>query len=717
MIFPLFHGFNEVFGAQFINGCSIRDAILFLLATPIQFGPPGILFYRGAYKSLRAGSANMDVLVALATSISYFFSLLQIIICILEHSSSPNTTFETSAVLITVIILGKYMETIAKGKTSQALDKLMDLAPSAARLVENWKEIHSEDSHNSHSEKQSQVVESNVNVENGSNANPRNVDEEHHSLRIREIDARLIQLGDILEVPRGSKLPCDGVIVQGTSSVDESLITGESVPVLKTVGCDVIGATVNESNTIYIEVNKEGEETVLSKIITLVENAQASRAPIQNLADTIASRFVPTVIGISIIVFIVWFVGFDTGLIKVDSLFGLTTGEHGHHSQVYYSFLFAISVLVISCPCALGLATPTAVMVATGKAAELGMLFKGGEPLEMAGRTNCIVFDKTGTLTQGKMQIVDIVRVADRSLHKILKMDQMPQSQNSKDFKSSRDRFWNYVYGAEKQSEHLIANAVCNFIDHSANGMNGDGEERSGNDRNSNGMEEEEELYRVKREYSTLSETPRLLRDRNAGPRFECKHWAPDAFEPHTGLGVTATYKDTTVMLGSLKYLDQHRVSAKKLAKSLKGEIDDEDYDDDLHQHQLSVSTSSAMSTGVSIHDDEEDRKYEDKYMFIVRQKASQLEAKGNSCIFVAVNGECCAILSIADRIKPDAPHVLDYLQNEEHIPCYMITGDHEVTAHAIGKVIGIPADHIAPMCLLQINKASFNSYKTRTVW
>merc|ERR1719216_201186 len=299
----------------------------------------------------------------------------------------------------------------------------MDLAPSAARLVENWKEIHSEDSHNSHSEKQSQVVESNVNVENGSNANPRNVEEEHYSLRIREIDARLIQLGDILEVPRGSKLPCDGVIVQGTSSVDESLITGESMAVHKKVGDEVIGATVNESNTIYIEVNKVGNETVLSKIITLVENAQASRAPIQNLADTIASRFVPTVIVISLIVFIVWLVGFQMGWIKVDSLFGLNTGEHGHHSEVYYAFLFAISVLVISCPCALGLATPTAVMVATGKAAELGMLFKGGEPLEMAGRTNCIVFDKTGTLTQGQMQIVSVHMLSNRCLHKILSLN------------------------------------------------------------------------------------------------------------------------------------------------------------------------------------------------------------------------------------------------------------------------------------------------------
>ena len=312
-------------------------------------------------------------------------------ICIYERNASPNTTFETSAVLITVIILGKYMETIAKGKTSQALDKLMDLAPSAARLVENWKNKSEEH----HDDKSQSKPDENENEEK--NDNDDDDEHMHRSLRIREIDARLIQLNDILEVPRGHKCPCDGVVVSGVSSMDESLITGESVPVHKEVGDEVIGATVNLSNTIYIKVNKIGNETVLSKIITLVENAQASRAPIQNLADVIASRFVPIVIAISILVFIVWFVGFDTGLIRVDSLFGLQTSEHGTHSTLYYSFLFAISVLVISCPCALGLATPTAVMVATGKAAELGILFKGGEPLEIAGQTNCIIFDKTGT--------------------------------------------------------------------------------------------------------------------------------------------------------------------------------------------------------------------------------------------------------------------------------------------------------------------------------
>eukprot|EP01083_Nonionella_stella_P209625 759710_1 len=421
MIFPWFSGFEEVFNTEFVAGCSIHDLILFLLATPIQFGPPGLLFYRGAYKSLRAGSANMDVLVALATSISYFFSIIQVVICIIGKNKSPNTTFETSAVLITVIILGKYMETIAKGKTSQALDKLMDLAPSVARLVENYSADENEDG-------------------------PK-------VLKIREIDARLIELNDVLEVSRGTKCPCDGQIIRGSSSMDESLITGESMAVHKSVNDEVIGATVNLSNTIYIRVNKIGAETVLSKIITLVENAQSSRAPIQNLADRIAAKFVPIVIAISVCVFIGWYIGFETGAIHVDRLFGLNSSQHGAHSSLYYSFLFAISVLVISCPCALGLATPTAVMVATGKAAELGILFKGGEPLEIAAQTNAVVFDKTGTLTQGKMQIVNVVKINDESLQKIL---------NCKD---ANNKFWNYIYGAEKQSEHLIATAVCNFIE------------------------------------------------------------------------------------------------------------------------------------------------------------------------------------------------------------------------------------------------------------
>jgi len=681
MIFPWFTGFEKIFDTEFIHGCSIHDAVLFLLATPIQFGPPGILFYRGALKSLRAGSANMDVLVALATSISYFFSLVQVVICIVEKNASPNTTFETSAVLITVIILGKYMETIAKGKTSQALDKLMDLAPSAARLVENWP-----DDVDHHAEEAEQG-------DKGNDGKEQNAEHERRSLKIREIDARYIQLNDILEVPRGNKCPCDGIIVQGESSLDESLITGESMAVHKEVGDEVIGATVNLSNTIYIRVNKVGNETVLSKIITLVENAQASRAPIQNLADVIASKFVPIVIAISVLVFIVWFTGFETGWIEVDNLFGLQRSEHGKHSSLYYSFLFSISVLVISCPCALGLATPTAVMVATGKAAELGILFKGGEPLEISGQTNCIVFDKTGTLTQGNMQIVDVVKVSDRSIHKILKFEK------NKDFKTARNVFWNYVYGAEKQSEHLIGMAVCNFIE-------GKKPENISNEiyRQMNDMKEEEDLdaEEERSRLESISETYQNLRDMNMGHQFELQHWSPDEFLPHTGLGVTAIYKDnennaTKVMIGNLKYMNDHRVNAKKFVKSLDDEHDDEDYENDDDPHKKKKQRKSSSSASLSAHDldPDDDMKYEDRYLAIVRKKAKELEMNGNTCVFVAVNDYLCGILAIADKIKQDAGHVVKYLQDELQINCYMITGDNEITASAIGKMIGIPPDRI----------------------
>eukprot|EP01083_Nonionella_stella_P063993 166388_1 len=637
MVFPWFSGFEDVFATEFVHGCSIRDFILFLLATPIQFGPPGLLFYRGAFKSLRAGSANMDVLVALATSISYGFSVIQVMICVAHRNTSPSTTFETSAVLITVIILGKYMESIAKGKTSQALDKLMDLAPSVARLVDNFDD---------------------------------DLETQHRVVKIREIDARLIELNDVLEVTRGTKCPVDGVIIRGSSSMDESLITGESMAVHREIGDQVIGATVNLSNTIYIRVNKIGNETVLSKIITLVENAQSSRAPIQKLADRIAGKFVPIVIAISVMVFVGWYIGFETGAIHVDRLFGLNSSQHGTHSSLYYSFLFAISVLVISCPCALGLATPTAVMVATGKAAELGILFKGGEPLEIAGQTNCIVFDKTGTLTQGKMQIVNVIHASDRALHKILKCKD--------DVTLARAAFWNYIYGAEKQSEHLIATAVCNFIEGIYNGQ----AVRDGDDVVEIDIEEEEEeekeeyklIKRVHKQSISQSETFKHLRASAMGYDFECQHWDPEEFIPHTGSGVTAVYRDgVKVRIGNAQYMATHHICSKQFAKSLLNEEEDEDEEEE-----------------------EEERKYGgDKYLSIVTQKAAQLEANGNSCVFVAINGALCGILSIADKIKRDAFDVVNHLQNVQNISCYMITGDNEITARAIGKMIGIPQDHI----------------------
>eukprot|EP00486_Rosalina_sp_Unknown_P009757 CAMPEP_0201594396 /NCGR_PEP_ID=MMETSP0190_2-20130828/191725_1 /ASSEMBLY_ACC=CAM_ASM_000263 /TAXON_ID=37353 /ORGANISM="Rosalina sp." /LENGTH=256 /DNA_ID=CAMNT_0048053991 /DNA_START=283 /DNA_END=1050 /DNA_ORIENTATION=- len=244
--------------------------------------------------------------------------------------------------------------------------------------------------------------------------------------------------------------------------------------------------------------------------------------------------------------------------------------------------------------------------------------------------------------------------------------------------------------------------AVCNFIEgkypnsHNLLGVKGDQNEDK---------EEEDDAYEqsVSKEQS-ISETFRNLRDSNMGYNFECQHWSPDEFIPHTGLGVTAIYKDkennqTKVMIGNIKYMNQNRVKAKKFAKSLKEEQDDDDYDDNNFQKgKGKVSVGSAATSDdstVEYDENDDDMKYEDKYLGIVRKKAIELEQNGNTCVFVAVNNNLCAILAIADKIKPDAYHVIDYLQYKKNIPCYMITGDNQVTANAIGKLIGIPPDHI----------------------
>lgn len=314
-----------------------------LLATPVQF-LIGWQFYRGAYLSLRSGSANMDVLVALGTSAAYFYSLYEVI-RFQGGGHMPDLYFETSAILITLILLGKYMEKVAKGRTTTAITSLVGLQAKEATVLREAKE--------------------------------------------QKIAAAELVQGDIVIVRPGEKLPADGVIVKGSTHVDESMLTGESIPVSKDIGDSVAGATVNANGTIQVQVTHSNEESVLAEIIRAVERAQGSKAPIQRFADRVSSFFVPVVIVISIITFAVWILLVNPG-------------------EVAQALTAAIAVLVIACPCALGLATPTSIMVGTGKAAEAGILFKGGEQLETAYKVDAVVFDKTGTITQGRPQVTDI---------------------------------------------------------------------------------------------------------------------------------------------------------------------------------------------------------------------------------------------------------------------------------------------------------------------
>ncbi|WP_035299160.1 heavy metal translocating P-type ATPase [Brevibacillus thermoruber] len=347
------------------------------LATPVQF-VVGRQFYVGAYKALRNGSANMDVLVALGTSAAYFYSLYLAIRSIGSGAHMTELYFETSAVLITLILLGKLFEAKAKGRSSQAIRKLMGLKAKTAVVVRDGEEL--------------------------------------------TIPVEDVRPGDIVHVKPGEKVPVDGIVLEGQSAVDESMLTGESVPVDKAAGDAVIGATLNKNGFLKVRATKVGKETALAQIIRVVEEAQGSKAPIQRLADSISGIFVPVVVGIALVTFAVWYLLVTPG----DFASALEKG---------------IAVLVIACPCALGLATPTSIMAGSGRAAELGILFKGGEHLETAHKLDTIVLDKTGTVTKGEPELTDVLAYGMEEAELLA-----------------------LVGAAEKHSEHPLAQAIVKGI-------------------------------------------------------------------------------------------------------------------------------------------------------------------------------------------------------------------------------------------------------------
>lgn len=343
------------------------------LAAPVQF-IIGRQFYVGAYKAFKNKSANMDVLVVLGTSAAYFYSVYIAVGTIGHSTHIAGLYFETSAVLITLILLGKLFEAKAKGRSSEAIKKLMGLQAKTATVVRGGEET--------------------------------------------VIPLEEVRKGDILLVKPGEKIPVDGEILEGTSALDESMITGESVPVDKTIGDGVIGATINKNGFLKIKATRVGKDTALSQIIKVVEEAQGSKAPIQRMADTISGIFVPIVVGIAVLTFLLWYLW----------------GDPGNFAGALEKL---IAVLVIACPCALGLATPTSIMAGSGRAAEYGILFKGGEHLEMTHKVNTVILDKTGTITNGTPVLTDVVTDGNET------------------------EFLSLVGSAEKQSEHPLAQAIA----------------------------------------------------------------------------------------------------------------------------------------------------------------------------------------------------------------------------------------------------------------
>ena len=350
----------------------IFSIVALILCIPVMVS--GYKFYTLGFPALFRGAPNMDSLVAIGTTASLVYSVYSSILSFIGlNPHGDNLYYESAAVIITLVQFGKYLEARSKGKTGEAIKKLMGLQPKTARIIENGEE--------------------------------------------KEIKIEDLKVGNILIVRPGEKIPVDGEIIEGYSSVDESMLTGESIPIEKNIGDKVVGASINKTGTFKFKATKVGEDTALAQIIKLVEDAQGSKAPISHIADVVSSYFVPAVIAIALISGIAWFIAV--------------------HNFVFSLTVF-VSVLVIACPCALGLATPTAIMVGTGKGAELGILFKNAEALELSQKINAIMFDKTGTLTEGKPYLTDII---------------------SND-KSDKERLLLLTASAENGSEHPLAEAI-----------------------------------------------------------------------------------------------------------------------------------------------------------------------------------------------------------------------------------------------------------------
>uniref|UniRef100_A0A672H903 P-type Cu(+) transporter n=1 Tax=Salarias fasciatus TaxID=181472 RepID=A0A672H903_SALFA len=542
------HQMNVSHHHNLLKGLSIMNLLSFIFCLPVQF-IGGRHFYIQAYKAVKHKSANMDVLIVLATSIAFSYSVVVLLVAMVEKAPvNPITFFDTPPMLFVFISLGRWLEQIAKSKTSEALSKLMSLQATEATVV--------------------------------------TLSSDNSILSEEQVDVELVQRGDVVKVVPGGKFPVDGRVIEGHSMADESLITGEAMPVTKKPGSSVIAGSINQNGSLLVSATHVGMDTTLSQIVKLVEEAQTSKAPIQQYADKISGYFVPFIVGISLLTLIAWiFIGFlDFSIVQM-YFPGYDKSISTAEAVIRFAFQASITVLCIACPCSLGLATPTAVMVGTGVGAQNGILIKGGEPLEMAHKVQSVVFDKTGTITYGAPKVIQVKIVVEGN-------------------KMPRSRLLAIVGTAENNSEHPLGAAITKYC-----------KQELGTE--SLGACTDFQAVPGCGIRCQVSNTETLLKQADSDSLVQ-----------------TATY---TVLIGNREWMRRNCLQIRP------------DIDEAMVEH----------------------------------------ERRGRTAVLVAVDNLLCAMIAIADTVKPEAELAVHTLTSMG-LEVVLMTGDNSKTARAIAAQVGI---------------------------
>uniref|UniRef100_A0A8D2KY30 P-type Cu(+) transporter n=1 Tax=Varanus komodoensis TaxID=61221 RepID=A0A8D2KY30_VARKO len=564
---------------QIFPGLSVMNLLSFVLCVPVQL-VGGWYFYIQAYKALKHKTANMDVLIVLATSIAFVYSSVVLLVAMAERARvNPVTFFDTPPMLFVFIALGRWLEHVAKGKTSEALAKLISLQATEATVV---------------------------------TLGPDNI-----LLSEEQVDVELVQRGDIVKVVPGGKFPVDGRVIEGHSMVDESLITGESMPVTKKPGATVMAGSINQNGSLLISATHVGSDTTLSQIVKLVEEAQTSKAPIQQFADKLSGYFVPFIVGVSVVTLFAWVVIGFLHFEIVETYFpGYSRSISKAEVVIRFAFQASITVLCIACPCSLGLATPTAVMVGTGVGAQNGILVKGGEPLEMAHKVKVVVFDKTGTITHGTPVVVLAKALVDSS--------RMP-----------RNKILALAGTAESNSEHPLGTAITKYC---------------------------------KKELDT--DTLGKCTD----------------FQVVPGCGISCKVSN----IEGLLYSREESTDDNNVKNAALVSVDERN--EDLIQPALIIATWGSPKYSVLIGN----REWMSRNGLLIRSDVDsamieqERRGRGEFCPVCDLSvGELCALVAIADTVKPEAELAVRTLK-AMGLEVVLMTGDNSKTARSIASQVGI---------------------------